>query len=225
MPDTSIVIVAAGPGRKMRAYSPKALIGLPDGRTVLQRQVDLARKVWRTADVVVVGGHQADRLSRFLPRGVRLVENERFEDTGSARSALIGLRAASAARCVLMMGDLVFDEGALDGLHLKKSAVLVGGPNGPKGRDVGVTVADGLAVNFGYGLARAWAGAALLCGRELDLFKALAAGPDRDRLMAVEVFNGILERRGEFQAVEAAGRVVRIDGVGDLAVAKEVATV
>lgn len=222
MADVAVVIVAAGPGRRMRAYSPKALIPLPDGRTVLQRQVDLARQAWPGADVVVVAGYQAERLARALPAGCRLVENERFEETGTARSALLGVRATTAPRVALLLGDLVFEEGALRPLQGRRSAVLVDpGPADPA--EAGVTVVDGRATAFGFGLARRWAGAALLAGRELQLFKALAAGPERDRLLLCEVFDQALDRRGDFQAVEAGGRVVRIDAVADLARAREAA--
>lgn len=223
MSDVAVVIVSAGPGRKMRAYSPKALIGLPDGRTVIQRQVELAKQVWAGADVIVVTGYQAERLGRALPAGCRMVENERFEDTGTARSALLGIRATSSPRVVLMLGDLVFEEGALRALQTRRSSVLVDSSGGTPDFEPGVTVTDGKAVGFGYGLPTKLVGAAMLTGRELQLFKAVAAGPERDRLLLFEVFNRMVDRRGEFLAVEPAGKVVRIDAVADLKRAKEVA--
>lgn len=223
MADTSVVIVAAGPGRRMRAYSPKSLIGLPDGRTVVQRQVELARQVWPGADVVVVVGYQADRLAKALPAGCRVVENERFEDTGTARSALLGVRATSTPRVVVMFGDLVFEEGALRSLQGRRSAVLVDPARRPGCQEPGATVADGKAVAFGFGLGAQLVGAVVLAGRELQLFKQLAAGPERDRLVLFEVLDQVVDRRGEFLAAEPAGKVVRIDQVADLKRAKEVA--
>lgn len=222
MPDLTVVILAAGPDHRMRAYSPKSLIGLPDGRTVVGRQIDICRTLWPGADVVVVAGYHADQVARKLPRDCRLVENERYLETGSARSALLGLRAATGPRCLLLMGDLVFDQSSLTPLKIRKSAVLVD-PTPGGDRDPGVLVTDGVATSIGYGLTPRWAGAALLCGKELAKFKAAAVGADRERLMAFEILDLVAGQNGEFLAVSAGGPVVRIDAVEDLDRAKKVA--
>lgn len=219
MSDLSIVVAAAGVARRMRSYGARALLPLPDGRTLIRRQVDVLRAACPGADLVVVVGHEADRVMRALPRGVRVVENEHHETTGPARSVVLGLRAAAADRALVVYGDLVFDREAVEGLAGGPSAVLVrpADPGGPA--EVGVTVDPdtGLVVHFEYGLPLRWLQMALLAGAELRYFREAGGHKDRRRHLGHEVLNAVIERGGELRAVaRPAAQVVEIDAAGDV---------
>src|SRR3982751_246557 len=93
----SIVIPAAGVGRRMKSFGPKSLIELGDGQTVLSRQLHILRSTYPTADIVLVLGHEADRIIRSLPSasGIKVVENENHSETNVARSLAMGIRVAN----------------------------------------------------------------------------------------------------------------------------------
>jgi choline kinase len=223
MSDIAVVIPAAGTGRRMKSFGPKALLPLGDGRTVLRRQIDTVRQVWPGADVVVVVGYDAERVVKTLPAGVRVVENEHYEETGAARSVAMGLRATAAGRVLVLYGDLVFNKATLAGLPADRSVVLVDSKKRLPASEVGVTTDGGLAVHFDYGLKTKWCSIALLAGRELHLFKQLGAHKDRRRLMGFEVLNLVVERGGELYAHEAPKmRLVEIDSGKDIARARKV---
>jgi choline kinase len=219
----AVVIPAAGIGRRMRSYGPKCLVQLADGRTVLRRQIDLVRQLCPRVDIVVVVGFEAERVIRTLPAGVRVVENEHYEETGVARSIAMGLRATTADRVLVVYGDLVFNWATLRGIGGTKSVVVVDRCGKMGTAEVGVTVVGQAATHFDYGLKTKWTGIVLLTGRELALFKQLAATVDRRRAAGHELLNCIIDRGGEFQTVLVdTAELVEIDSGADIKRAREV---
>jgi hypothetical protein len=215
-----VVIPAAGLGRRMKSFGPKALI--PVGpETVLARQIRLLREAFPKARFVVVGGYAVDRLRKSLPAGVKMVVNPNFETTNVAYSLYLGLRHTPAnAPALLVYGDLVFRAGALAGLSHKRSAVLVDAGPGRE-QEVGLTVVDGLATRFDYGLPAKWAQVAMLALPEKAMFLRAAAGLLRAKHFGYEILNEVLDLGGEFAALTVPpGTLVEIDAAPDVDRAK-----
>jgi hypothetical protein len=221
--DLTIVIPAAGLGRRMKSYGPKALIEVGSGQTVLGRQLAVLGRVFPGADIVVVVGFEAERVVRHLPGGVRVVENECYEATNVARSLEIGLRSSACKAALFVYGDLVFNAATFEGLPRDRSSVLVDQAGWFRDGEVGCNVVDGLAAHFDYGLATKWAQVALLTGRELALFRRLAAGRDKRRHFGYEILNDVLEHDGELAAVRPPKmHIVEIDTSRDIGPARAV---
>lgn len=118
-----VVILAAGRGRRLAPHTderPKCLLELAPGRTLLGRQLEqlAARRVTR---VVVVAGYRAGDVARALdaaPPGlaVELVENPRFDASGSAASLLAASARVQGAALLISHGDLVYADALLDGV-------------------------------------------------------------------------------------------------------------
>lgn len=217
MNDLSIVIPAAGLGRRMKSYGPKALIEVTPGQTILSRQLRILRDKFPGADIVVVVGFEGERVVRSLPPGVRVVENELFETTNVARSLLMGVRSCSCRRALLVYGDLVFSGETLDGLPDDESFVVVDAGGRMREFEVGVNVVDGAATHFSYGLDTKWAQIAMLTGRELHLFRRLAAAREKRKFFGYELLNEVLEHSGDLAAVEPPGmRIVEVDTSKDI---------
>jgi choline kinase/phosphatidylglycerophosphate synthase len=110
------LVLAAGRGLRMRSAHPKALSRV-GGISLLER----CSKVLREAGVrriVVVVGYRADDVvaairARKLP--VEVVTNPDWE-RGTASSVLAGLRAIGDRRCLVVMGDHVFEPADLSRL-------------------------------------------------------------------------------------------------------------
>jgi len=194
----------------MRSYGPKSLLALGDGRTVLRRQIDLSRAAFPGSDVCVVVGYESERVIRSLPAGVRSVENELYDDTSVVRSILLALRASTASRALIVYGDLVFDPTLLGGLSQlapEESAAIIDNRGKLPKHEIGATIdkATGRVAHFNFGLPNKWCHIALLAGRELSLFRSIAARTDRQNLLAWEVLNEVLERGGELSAIDSNG--------------------
>lgn len=105
-PRVSAIVLAAGASRRMGA--PKPLVPV-FGRPLLERVLEnLAGS--RVREVVVVLGHEADRVERETDlRGARVVVNPHYRQ-GMSTSIRAGLRAAdpSAAAYLMVLGDQPF---------------------------------------------------------------------------------------------------------------------
>jgi molybdenum cofactor cytidylyltransferase len=99
---TGIVLAA---GTSSRLGRPKQLLDL-QGKPVLQHVLD-ATAASGLDRIVVVLGHQADRISArvHLPQNGRVVVNPRFED-GQSTSLRAGIEAAGTAEAIMvLLGD------------------------------------------------------------------------------------------------------------------------
>ncbi len=189
---------------------------------MLSRQLTILKKRFPEADIVVVVGFQSEKVVKAIPPGIRIVENECYELTNVARSVEMGLRASSCRSALVVYGDLVFSPSFFDSLG-DKSAVLVDTRGQFRDFEVGCNVVDGVVTHFSYGLDTKWAQVVLLTGRELSLFRRLAASKERRKHFGFEVLNEILEHNAELVAVEHPGtKVVEIDTSKDIEAARKI---
>jgi choline kinase len=124
-----VVVLAAGMGTRLGRPWPKPLTPLPDGRSILRRQLDGLRAVLGpTVDVTVVVGFKAKRVLKAAP-DVRFVYNPDFRVTNTSQSLLRALRASRDGGVLWLNGDVVFDpavlEAALPSLRADESFVCV----------------------------------------------------------------------------------------------------
>ena len=63
----SVIIPAAGMGRRMKSYGPKALIEInKNGTTIIERQINLLWKVYPGAEIFVVIGFEGEKIRKSL---------------------------------------------------------------------------------------------------------------------------------------------------------------
>ncbi len=219
----SIVIPAAGMGRRMKSYGPKPLIELRAGETVIDRQIRILTATFPHADITVVLGHEIDRVVQSLPSFVKVVENERHAETNVLRSIGMGLRVADHDSVLVVYGDLVFNEAAVAGFVLPHSTLLVDGRGQIADEGVGATVVDGRVTQLGYGLATKWAQVMLLTGQEMSMFEKISLMPDRRMHFGFEALRSVIEEGGSFRAIEPReGRLVEIDSAKDIERARSI---
>lgn len=221
----TIIIPAAGQGKRMKSFGPKALIELDHQQTLLGRQLRILKGRFPGADVVVVVGFEGERIVRSLPEGVRVVENENYTDTNVARSLGLALRASSCEAALLVYGDLVFTTAVFAAVPSEGSWVLVDNKGQFGDLEVGCVVQDGMVTNFSYGLPKKWAQVAMLAGRELTLFRAAVSAAHRKRLFGFEILNKVIDAGGDFTAIEPPRlKMVEVDASHDIAAARQLAT-
>jgi len=102
------VILAAGAGRRLGRKSPKALIRLEDGKTILEHLLDGLAPVVRPADITVVVGFQKQRIMQALP-DLTYVENPDYGTTSTAKSLYLALAGLAGHTILLVEGDVVCD--------------------------------------------------------------------------------------------------------------------
>lgn len=219
----SVVIPAAGLGRRMKSYGPKSLLRL-GSENVLRRQVRLIRKNLPGCDIVVVVGFEAVRVRRSLPAGVKVVVNDGFETNNVAHSIALGLAACRHPRALVIYGDLVFNDSLLAPFARPSgSAVVVDSQGRLRPGEVGVTVADSLAHYFCFGMPVKWGQVVYLDESDKARFEEFVARPGKGRYFGYEVLNALIDTGSVFHAVEPQGMLLaEVDSSKDLTAAREI---
>jgi choline kinase len=110
----NVVILAAGGCSRFGRPHPKALTTLTDGRTILDRQLDLLNGVFHGAAVIsIVVGYQAALVMEAAARRASFVYSEDFAHTNTARSLGRALEVIGGEGVLWLNGDVVFEPGLL----------------------------------------------------------------------------------------------------------------
>ncbi|MCH7670297.1 MAG: NTP transferase domain-containing protein [Acidobacteria bacterium] len=150
-----MVVLAAGFGSRLRRRGTEKVLVRLGGLSLLERSIVAAHEAGFD-EVVVVTGHQGDRVARHAlevsrRRGVAVVvaHNERYRD-GNGLSVLAAREAVGEAPFALVMADHVFAPAFLR--RLRETAVapgeVVAAIDRSLGRAVGVDAADAMKVRL-----------------------------------------------------------------------------
>lgn len=108
MRDIDVAILALGMDERRGPYAPTLLSTLPNGRTILQQQVEHVRRSFADqARITVVVTHQFEKIVRHVD-GVTFVFNESYRETNTGKSLLRALVESGTGPFYWMTGDLVF---------------------------------------------------------------------------------------------------------------------
>ncbi len=211
----SIVIPAAGLGRRMKIYGPKSLVQVNETQTILSRQLELIDSCFKRYEVVLVGGFQHEKLFSKVDSKVKLVVNEDYEGTNVIHSIGLALNKISTEKVLLVYGDLVFNKECLSLPFYKESAIVVS--DTMKDEEVGCIVNDSQLENIFYKLPSKWAQISYFTGQELNLLKQIAKNPVNKMWFGFEAINKIIGMGGAFKVLAPKnGRAVDIDSSYDL---------
>jgi len=215
----SIIIPAAGIGKRMKSKGPKALLSVHNGMSILECQLRTILKVYPSADIVVVGGfeHQKIRQALWGKFPMRLVCNPNYEDTNTVHSIAIGLDATLPGPVMVIHGDLVFNTHTIQGLEGKASSLLVDQFGQLGKEEVGIGQQDGLVTSLSYALSTKWGQMAYLQGKELELFRNMVFSPKNANLFLYEILNKIMNKHGKFVAhMPKDSKLIDVDHIDDL---------
>jgi choline kinase len=114
--DIQAVILAAGMGTRLGRPLPKPLTRLLDGRSIMQQQVDNLRSVFGPkVRITAVTGFKATLIMEEQP-DLLFAYNPYFDDTNTSKSLLRALATSAHGGVLWMNGDVVFDQGILEGV-------------------------------------------------------------------------------------------------------------
>ncbi len=209
-------------GQRMKSYGVKSLINIMPRLDIITHQLNIIRKTFINCEIILITGFESEKLMRQTPNDIIKIKNERFEETNVMKSIGIGLHAATTDNILIVYGDLVFNQQALQ-IPIKESAIVID-KNTMTTNEVGCNVNnDGYVEYLMYDRPNKWAQIILLKGRELDLMREMAWEKDNDNLYGFEVLNSIIEKGGRFKAIVPSGiKANDIDSSKDLQVVKRI---
>jgi len=219
----SIIIPAAGMGRRMRSYGPKSLIKITTQKTIIQNQLEIIKDNFVNHEIILVCGFEAERLMRNTPEDIIKVENESYEDTNVLRSISMGLRASTCDKVMILYGDLVFNPETIKNLKLDSSCLVVDSSHTMNEDEVGCNISNHYVEQMLPDIENKWAQIAFLIGEELSLFKKVAWDKDKSHYFGFEAMNEVIGKGGRFKSVSPSGmKITDVDSSKDLSVAREI---
>jgi len=211
-----VIIPAAGLGRRMKSYGPKPLIKIKPNLTIIENQLKVLKRVIPQANIILVGGFDADKLMNQTPDNLIKIENEKYATTNVVRSIGMGLRACQND-VLIIYGDLIFNIQAISAMDFNHSSILVG-QDIMADKEVGCVVnARGAVENMMYDLPTKWGQISFVKGRELRLLKQICWNPNNYNMFGFEAINHIISNGGKLKGChDPKARVIDVDTNKDL---------
>jgi|TARA_R100000322_G_scaffold124887_1_gene81688 choline kinase len=212
----TVIIPAAGEGRRMKSYGPKSLIELGKSN-ILQRQIRIVEKVLGSVEFIIVAGFECDKLMDSCPEYFIKLENENYSITNVSRSLSIALRSVKTERVLIIYGDLVFNEQALSKMDFSTSSTSAS-LDQERNNEVGcIFDNEKNIVNMMYDLETKWNQIIYLQGRELEIFKKECQNRSNKKKFGFEIINKVVDAGGKIKCiVDKSISVVDIDTSKDL---------
>lgn len=196
--DLTVLILAAGEGRRCKSLGAKSLIKVDDSNLV-NNQIKVIRKVFPDIrDIILVLGFDIEKIYKTIPEGVKVVENENFNQTNAARSLFMGAKACTTNNLVVLHGDILFNEKYLEKFR-GESALLFDKTGKISNDKVGGIPSGGLVSNLDFGLENKWAQICLFSRNELDILRKIMFSREKYNLCVFEVINMIINQGGNFK--------------------------
>lgn len=217
----SIIIPAAGIGRRMKSYGCKALLKI-NHKTLIDIQLETIKATIPNHEVILVTGFDSERLMSQTPNDIIKIENENYYSTNISRSISIGLRATKDNDQVLIiLGDVLFNSASLENLDLTKSCIVLS--NDMEECEVGCNITNKENLEYMmFDLGNKWGQIVYLTGKELKLFKKIIHNRNNDRKFCFEIINEVINQGGKFKCIYSKEiMIMDIDTSKDLKKAQE----
>tara|TARA_R100001163_G_scaffold15543_1_gene14046 strand:+ start:1079 stop:1792 length:714 start_codon:yes stop_codon:yes gene_type:complete len=214
----SVIIPAAGMGYRMKSYGPTCLLNANKKQTLIQKTIDNIKKVLPYSDIIIVLGFESEKVIKNLPRHVRIVENNSYEETNIVESLRLGINNSVTENALIIDGDLIFNINTIKGItSLGSSCVLIDSKDILKSDKVGVTVVENRVTSFSFGLDKKWGKIAYLQGKEFKMFHKLCCDRKKNKMFTFELFNIMINNGCDIKPFEPSGYMIKeVDSLKDL---------
>lgn len=219
--DLTIIIPAAGIGKRMKSVGNKSLLTLSNGKSIVQHQIDTINSIYQHCDFFVVVGFQAERVRAELKNKIRFIHNPIYEGTNTAFSIGLALQANLNSGVLIVNGDIVFNSSVIENITSGGSKIIIDANKTMKEDSVGVICDNKHVLNLSYGIDKKWCEIFYLTGKELELMNKVTLSAESSKWLAHECVNKVIDMGGEFEFSESENYVIReVDTLIDLESAK-----
>lgn len=197
----TIIILASAPIYRMRTYGPTPLIRV-DNECLFDIILERVGLIFPSSDIILTVGFQAQKVIKYVPSFIRIVENQLYEDTNLTEDLRLALNNTVTNRVLIINGNCVLDTESFTKINLNESSIFVENKGILPENAVGVTQQNGFVNNFAYGIENKWCEIAYITNKELELLKNVVNNTDRKRFFLFESLNVVLEKMGKIKVIE-----------------------
>jgi choline kinase len=213
----TVIILAANIGYGMKSYGPKTLLSVNDKETLLEYQINLIRTVFPKADIILVVGFLADRIIKKCPPGIRIIENQLYENTNEVTQLRLALNCTITENVLIIKDDIIFNAETLKEISKDKTCLIYDSTDKIDNENIGVTIVDGYVTTFAFDVPNKWCHIAYLTIKDLKSIRSICNNKDNARLYFFEALNMLLNKVEKIKAIEPKSmEIIKIDNSRDL---------
>ena len=210
--DITVIILAANIGYGMKSYGPKSLLNINPTETLLEYQLNMIQTSFPYADIILVVGFAADRVIKRCPPGVRIVENQLYENANEVEQIRLALNCTLTDNVLILKDDIVFNTETFCEISRDQSCLIYDSKNQIDESNIGVTVINGYATAFSYDIEDKWCHIVYLTVKDVTVLKNICNKRDRSKMYLHEALSIMLQRKGKLRAIEPSNmEIVKID--------------
>lgn len=101
-----VALLGATRGTRMGNYGAKFNMVLPNNQTLLQHQIDVINRSWGPSEIMISVGYDAERVISKKPQNSRIIENNRWQETGEVEELRLILNACEPEHLIIFVGDV-----------------------------------------------------------------------------------------------------------------------
>lgn len=194
MKSISVVLLSALPDKKIKSFGNKCLLKINKHQCLLDYQIYILNKIFSYPEIVVVGGFDGKKLSKYINNkfkqssNIRYVEHQINHKINTGASIIEALKYISNSSCLFLSNSLLFDNRLSSFLkHHNNSYTVI---SNSKDASVGCLVDDKKnLINCYYGLPNGISDILYICQTDIDRFKNLSETRNFDKLYLFEIIN------------------------------------
>jgi CTP:phosphocholine cytidylyltransferase-like protein len=215
----SIIVLSSNPGYRMRSHGPQCLIKDKYGVSILDNQVAIFRTQFPLCEIILVAGFEIDRVAKYRPEGVRIVENQLYEQSGEIEDLRLALNNAVYESLFVIHGDIYFGPNLIKDIG-KESTMILDDFGRMMTDDVGTTVVDKEVTIMNLAIPTPkWCKMTYFAPKEAKMLRQFVAIRDNAKLFLFEGLNSLLAKDVKFKSKMTTTNdiIVHVDSTAEMA--------
>lgn len=211
----SAVVLGNETDYRTKSYGPRCLL-THGNSTVIQKQIRVLSEIELVSEIIVVLGFECDRIIKYLPEDIRVVENQLHRTTNSCESLRLVLNNIKNNRLLIIDGNVLISRDLFNRADFSSSFAVCGTDSKSK-NEISFSNANGLVTRFSFGLDYIWNSISFVQGKEFKLLKKSCKDRESEKFFTFEVLNLVIDRGGKFSILESnVGEVKKINSIKDI---------
>lgn len=213
---TTVIILAAGISKKMSSYGNRSLLKI-NGKTLLQHQIDSFRSCNKNINIIVVVGHDSDKIIK-QHNNVKYIVNQDYRNTCNGHSALLGLESPNKGDFIIINNDLFITHDIAELIINNKNSVLVEDYEENKTGKLVAAHQNNTLLKLGYNLNKnlpKWSQVINISESKVGELKKSMSKKERQKWMLHEHINFIIETKSFLNIVKTDFNIKEVTSYND----------
>jgi hypothetical protein len=211
----TVLLIGSNPCDGLKSKPAIGTLSINSHYPVIDCQAAAILSAFPNADIINVAGHDVNRLVRFRPRDVRIVENQNFKSTGEMEDIRMGLNSSTTDSILIISNNILFNTDTLRQLKMNSSCIIVG-PKNLKKDKIGLTHINYWAENIAFGIGNSIYNFIYLKQPELSIMRRSANAKNRKTSYLFEGISDIIKNGGRIRVVQNHQYLQAVTSLGEL---------